>query len=135
MQANKSFFLLNIILFSVFLINTSAKAAGNTPPANNNPGMTITSPAKLPWNTETIADVVEGAGDGVVNIDVVKKVLRLIIKEEYLPTLFIIRFDRLKSVITADFFANLQGLKEAMNHNAVDHKQFLNNTFDRYPLN
>ena len=57
--------------------------------------------------------------DLFLTIDVVKKVLRLIIKEEYLPTLFIIRFDRLKSVITADFFANLQGLIDATNHKVM----------------
>lgn len=36
-----------------------------------------------------------------------------IITNGYLPTLFFLRFDRIKDAVTSDFFANLQGLKDA----------------------
>lgn len=54
--------------------------------------------------------------DLFLTIDAVKEALQLIIKERFLPTLFIIRFDRLKSAITTNFFANLQGLINTTNH-------------------
>jgi DNA-binding winged helix-turn-helix (wHTH) protein len=46
-------------------------------------------------------------------VDSVFKVVNLIVSGGYFPVLFIIRFDRLRNVFTQEFFANLQGLKDA----------------------
>ncbi len=46
-------------------------------------------------------------------LDCVQKVIKIIIASGYYPTIFLIRFDRLKDVITSEFFHNLQGLKDA----------------------
>lgn len=47
-------------------------------------------------------------------IDGVRRSLTLLLDSGYLPTLFLIRFDRIKDVITPEFFANLQGLQESL---------------------
>jgi DNA-binding winged helix-turn-helix (wHTH) protein len=52
-------------------------------------------------------------------IDSVRQALLLIISEGLLPTLFFIRFDRIASVFTPSFFDNLQGLRDATNHELV----------------
>lgn len=53
--------------------------------------------------------------DTFLTIESVKKSLARITKENVLPTIFFIRFDRLKEVITEELFGNLQGLKDAAN--------------------
>jgi hypothetical protein len=52
-------------------------------------------------------------------IDSVRQALLIIISEGLLPTLFFIRFDRISSVFTPSFFDNLQGLRDATNHELV----------------
>ncbi len=49
-------------------------------------------------------------------VDTIGKVLRGIGEAGYYPTLFLLRFDRLEKAVTPQFFNNLQGLKEAVNH-------------------
>lgn len=44
-------------------------------------------------------------------IDSVRLALLKIAEQGYLPTLFFIRFDRMKDTVTPEFFANLEGLK------------------------
>lgn len=48
-------------------------------------------------------------------IDGVRKALVKIVDQGFLPTIFFIRFDRIKDAINEDFFPNLEGLKEATN--------------------
>lgn len=48
-------------------------------------------------------------------IDGVRRALQKIVEKGFLPTIFFIRFDRIKDAINADFFPNLEGLKEATN--------------------
>ncbi|HLL60215.1 MAG TPA: hypothetical protein VK338_00715, partial [Candidatus Nitrosocosmicus sp.] len=45
-------------------------------------------------------------------IDSIRHSLNEIIKLDYLPTIFLLRFDRLKHIISSDFFSNLQGLRD-----------------------
>jgi DNA-binding winged helix-turn-helix (wHTH) protein len=45
-------------------------------------------------------------------IDSVRLSVKKIIEQGFLPTLFFIRFDRLKNVLTPEFFANLEGLRD-----------------------
>lgn len=54
--------------------------------------------------------------DIFITIENVKKSLTKIIDEKVLPTVFFIRFDRLKEIITSELFGNLQGLKDAVGH-------------------
>ena len=56
--------------------------------------------------------------DTFLTIESVKKSLVKITQEGLLPTIFFIRFDRLKEVITTELFGNLQGLKDAANRKA-----------------
>ena len=51
--------------------------------------------------------------DLFLTIDSVRKALIKIVAQGMLPTLFFLRFDRIKDVVTPEFFANLQGLKDA----------------------
>ncbi len=46
-------------------------------------------------------------------IDSIRRSLVAIIAEGFLPTLFFLRFDRIKEALSPEFFANLQGLHEA----------------------
>lgn len=46
-------------------------------------------------------------------IDGIRQALCLLVDNGYLPTLFFLRFDRIKDAITIDFFNNLQGLRDA----------------------
>jgi DNA-binding winged helix-turn-helix (wHTH) protein len=54
--------------------------------------------------------------DTFLTIENVKKSLIKITDEKVLPTVFFIRFDRLKEIITSELFGNLQGLKDAVGH-------------------
>ncbi len=51
--------------------------------------------------------------DLFLTIDYLRKSLVLLCDEGYLPTVFFLRFDRMKDSITHDFFANFQGLIES----------------------
>ena len=53
--------------------------------------------------------------DTFLTIESVKKSLARITQEKVSPTVFFIRFDRLKEIITPELFGNLQGLKDAAN--------------------
>jgi len=53
--------------------------------------------------------------DTFLTIESVKKSLAKITQENVLPTIFFIRFDRLKEVVTPELFGNLQGLKDVAN--------------------
>ncbi len=44
-------------------------------------------------------------------IDSVKLALSIITEQGYIPTLFFLRFDRMKDSVTTEFFANLEGIK------------------------
>ncbi len=55
--------------------------------------------------------------DTFLTIESIKKSLARITKEKFLPTIFFIRFDRLREVITQELFGNLQGLKDSANRN------------------
>lgn len=46
-------------------------------------------------------------------IDGIRKALCLLVDNGYLPTLFFLRFDRIKDAATIEFFNNLQGLRDA----------------------
>ncbi|GIW62143.1 MAG: hypothetical protein KatS3mg089_0995 [Patescibacteria group bacterium] len=46
-------------------------------------------------------------------MDGVRKALQLLVAANYIPTLFLLRFDRIKDVVTPEFFDNLQGLRDA----------------------
>lgn len=53
--------------------------------------------------------------DTFLTIENIKKSLAKIIEEGLLPAIFFIRFDRIKDIVTPELFANLQGLREALN--------------------
>lgn len=53
--------------------------------------------------------------DTFLTIENVKKCLTKITQEKVLPTIFFIRFDRLREIVTHELFGNLQGLKDAAN--------------------
>lgn len=55
--------------------------------------------------------------DHFMTFDNIRKSLMILIEEGYLPTLFFLRYDRLKEAVTIEFFNNLQGLIAATNHN------------------
>ncbi len=46
-------------------------------------------------------------------MDGVRKALQFLVSANYIPTLFLLRFDRIKDVVTPEFFDNLQGLRDA----------------------
>lgn len=54
--------------------------------------------------------------DTFLTIESIRKSLSKIVEQNILPTIFFIRFDRLKDIVTADLFGNLQGLKDATNN-------------------
>jgi len=54
-------------------------------------------------------------GDLFLTYDGVRNALSTLVKADFLPTIFFTRFDRLSDVITADFFGNLEALKDATN--------------------
>lgn len=49
-------------------------------------------------------------------IENIKKALNKIISEGVYPTIFFIRFDRISESASAEFFANLEGIKDASHH-------------------
>lgn len=51
--------------------------------------------------------------DLFLTLDSIRSCLRLIVDKGFLPTLFYIRFDRMRNTVTQDFFANLQSLKDS----------------------
>jgi hypothetical protein len=53
--------------------------------------------------------------DTFLTTENIKKSLIKITDEGFLPTIFFIRFDRLREIITPELFGNLLGLKEALN--------------------
>jgi len=54
--------------------------------------------------------------DSFIAIDSIRRSLVGIVENGVLPSLFFIRFDRIKDVVTPEFIANLQGLKDATHH-------------------
>jgi hypothetical protein len=54
--------------------------------------------------------------DLFLTIDSVRRALVELTQNVFLPTLFFIRFDRMKDTATPELFANLQGLKDATHH-------------------
>lgn len=54
--------------------------------------------------------------DTFLTIESIRKSLNKIVEQNIMPTIFFIRFDRLKDIVTADLFGNLQGLKDATNN-------------------
>ncbi|MBI2028638.1 MAG: helix-turn-helix domain-containing protein [Candidatus Levybacteria bacterium] len=53
--------------------------------------------------------------DTFLTIESIRKSLVKITKEGIMPTIFFIRFDRLKDIVTPELFGNLQGLRDAAN--------------------
>lgn len=51
--------------------------------------------------------------DVFLTIENLRKALNIIVKNETLPTVFLLRLDRLKEVMSEDFFGNLEGLVDA----------------------
>ncbi len=56
------------------------------------------------------------AHDLFLTIDNVRRSLVIIGENGMLPTLFFLRFDRMKDAVTPELFANLQGLRDATHH-------------------
>ncbi len=46
-------------------------------------------------------------------IDGIREALSFLVEENFLPTIFLLRFDRMKQAVTPEFFDNLQGLIDA----------------------
>lgn len=55
--------------------------------------------------------------DLFLTIDSIRKSLSRLVEEGITPTIFFLRFDRMKDVVTPEFFANLQGLVDACHQN------------------
>lgn len=55
--------------------------------------------------------------DLFLTIDSIRKSLEHLVAEGITPTIFFLRFDRMKDVVTPEFFANLQGLVDACHKN------------------
>lgn len=53
--------------------------------------------------------------DLFLTIDGIRKSLNLLVENGIIPTLFFVQFDRLQEVVTPEFFANLQGLRDSTN--------------------
>lgn len=54
--------------------------------------------------------------DLFLTIDGIRKTVDRIITQGIVPTIFFIRFDRIKDAVTPEFFSNLQGLQDASYH-------------------
>lgn len=52
--------------------------------------------------------------DHFFTVDSLRKTLEILVSAGYYPTLFLIRFDRLQSVVTPEFLSNLLGLRDAV---------------------
>ncbi len=46
-------------------------------------------------------------------IDGIRRAIAILVEAGYLPTLFFLRFDRIKKAVTPEFFDNLQGLRDS----------------------
>lgn len=57
--------------------------------------------------------------DIFLTIDNIRKSLLLLVNEGYLPTIFFLRFDRMKDVVTPELFSNLEGIKTATHSQAA----------------
>lgn len=57
-----------------------------------------------------------GSKNTFILIENIKKALSKIISEGFYPTIFFIRFDRISESASAEFFANLEGIKDSTNH-------------------
>lgn len=57
--------------------------------------------------------------DLFLTIDSVRRSLIGLVENGILPTIFFLRFDRIKDAATPEFFANLQGLRDATQHRAA----------------
>ena len=55
--------------------------------------------------------------DLFLTIDSIRKSLVRLVSEGFTPTIFFLRFDRIKDVVTPEFFANFQGLIDACHQN------------------
>ena len=55
--------------------------------------------------------------DLFLTIDSIRKSLGKLVEANIIPTIFFLRFDRIKDVVTPEFFANLQGLIDACHQN------------------
>lgn len=51
--------------------------------------------------------------DRFFTLDCVRRSIGKLVEDGILPTIFFVRFDRMKDVVTPEFFDNLQGLKDA----------------------
>ncbi len=51
--------------------------------------------------------------DLFITIDSVREAFVTLVENDIVPTLFLLRFDRIQDAITPEFFSNLQGLKDA----------------------
>lgn len=51
--------------------------------------------------------------DLLFTIDTVRDILMQVVRSEYQPTIFFIRFDRLRRVVTPELFSNLQGIVDS----------------------
>lgn len=56
--------------------------------------------------------------DLFLTIDSVRKSILLLVDQGFLPTIFFVLFDRMKDVVTPEFFGNLEGLRAAT-HNVL----------------
>lgn len=54
--------------------------------------------------------------DTFLTIEALRKALQIIARNNMLPTIFFIRFDRIKDSLNKEFFNNLEGLREATGH-------------------
>lgn len=59
------------------------------------------------------------SSDIFLTIENVRKALALVVESAILPTIFFVRFDRIIDVVTAQFFANLEGLIDATGQKLV----------------
>lgn len=66
----------------------------------------------LKQRTQTIFTQAIQLGDTFFVLDAVQEVLRELTKEGFFTTLFLVRFDRLQDIITSEFFANIQAVKD-----------------------
>ncbi len=55
--------------------------------------------------------------DLFLTIESVRKSLSYLVEQNIVPSVFFLRFDRIKDVVTSEFFANLQGLIDAAHQN------------------
>ncbi|HRN96780.1 MAG TPA: helix-turn-helix domain-containing protein [Candidatus Levybacteria bacterium] len=53
--------------------------------------------------------------DNFLTIENIKKAILTVIEQGYIPTIFLLRFDRMKEAASHEFFSNLQGLVTASN--------------------